>query len=426
MRILMLGWEFAPIVAGGLGVVAKALTTSLVNEHATDITYVLPRIPKNSGLNYGGVRFKNANIDNTAIARMRLIEIGNMMISPYFSEENFQQMLVDLYEDEEGELSDEQKKKIYSLNLMNEIEAYAIKAARLAKAENYDLIHNHDWMTAPAAMETKKHIKKPMIMHVHSTEVERTLGNPNPQIYDIEQKGMKFADKIIAVSQKTKERIIANYGVSADKIEVVHNAIESVESKYGPIAKSIHKDDKVVLFLARLTAMKGANYLLEAAPKVVKVLPKTKFLFIGKGELMETLIEQSVELDVAHKVTFTGFLPHDQVDRAYRFADVFIMPSVAEPFGITPLESIKNGTPVILSKQSGVSEVLQNVLKVDFWDTDELANKIIAVLKHGVLAEELVNNSKRDLEKLSWNEQSRKVLDVYREVNRNYNFKINI
>lgn len=420
MKVFMLGWEFAPIVAGGLGVVCKALTTSLVKNYATEVTYVLPRIPGDAKLEFEGVHFANAAVDDTS--RLRLVDVESLGISPYFTAENFRQFILDLYQ--KGGLNDKTKQEIYSLNLMNEIQIYAQRAASVAETSDYDLIHNHDWMTAPAAVETKKHIDRPLIMHVHSTEIDRTLGNPNPEIYNIERQGMEQADKIIAVSQFTKDKIVANYGISADKIEVVHNAIEQIESKFGPIAKTIHKDDQIVLFLARLTAMKGANYLLQAAPKVLQALPKTKFLFIGQGELLENLVEQSVELGIAHKVTFTGFLPHDQVDRAYRFADVFIMPSIAEPFGITSLEAIKNGTPVIISKQSGVSEVLQNVLKVDFWDTDELANKIIAVLKHGVLAEELVNNSKHDLENLNWTEQSKKVLDIYQEVSQKYSFTV--
>lgn len=421
MKVLMLGWEFAPIVAGGLGVVCKALTTSLVKNYAAEVTYVLPRIPGDAKLNFEGISFANAAVDD--VNKLRIVDIESLGISPYFTEDGLKKLILDLYNNG-GQLSDKTKKEIYSFNLMNEIKIYANRAAAVAEADHYDVIHNHDWMTAPAAVETKKHIDRPMVMHVHSTEVDRTLGNPNPDIYKIEQEGMQYADKIIAVSQITKDRIVANYGISPDKIDVVHNAIEKIENKYGPIAKTIHKDDQIVLFLARLTAMKGANYLLQAAPKVLKALPKTKFLFIGQGELMEELIEMSVNYGISHKVTFTGFLPHDQVDRAYRFADVFIMPSITEPFGITSLEAIKNGTPVIISKQSGVSEVLQNVLKVDFWDTDELANKIIAVLKHGVLAEELINNSKRDLESLSWSTQSKKVLDIYQEVSKKYTFTV--
>jgi glycogen synthase len=417
MRILMLGWEFSPIIAGGLGVVTKALSTSLVKNYATDITYVLPKIPDGSELKFRGINFKDADVNG---AKINFAEVAALGISPYVSPDNIDALVHNIIKN--GNYSEDAKQKLYNVNLMNEIAIYAQQAAKLSTKANYDLIHNHDWMTAPAAVEAKHQIEKPMIMHVHSTEYERTIGNPNQEIFDIERNGMDNADKIIAVSQITKDRIVANYGIDADKIEVVHNAVEQYENKYGPVAKAIHKDDQIVLFLARLTAMKGANYLLDAAKSVVKVLPKTKFVFIGEGELMGTLIEQSVELGIADKVTFTGFLPHDQVDRAYRFADAFIMPSIAEPFGITPLEAIKNGTPVILSKQSGVSEVLQNVLKVDFWDTDELANKIIAVLRHGVLAEELVNNSKRDLENLNWDSQSLKVMDIYKKLTDKYSF----
>ncbi|MFW5702825.1 MAG: glycosyltransferase family 4 protein [Candidatus Dojkabacteria bacterium] len=421
LRVFMLGWEFSPLIAGGLGVVAKSLTERLSGTHGTDVTYVLPRIPSGTKFNFPGIKFKDAS--GAKPSRIRFLEVEAGLVSPYFSPEiNKQEHFSSADSSSLLDGSSDPKKDIYSEDLMQEIDAYARKSLTYAKKSKHDIVHNHDWMTAPAAEAASTATKKPMLMHIHSTEYERTIGNPNQDIFNIERRGMAKADCIIAVSQKTKERIVANYGISSDKIKVVHNAVEITENKYGEIAKAIHKDDNVVLFLARLTAMKGANYLLEAAPKVLKHQPKTKFVFIGKGELGEQLIEQSVGLGIANKVTFTGFLPHEQVDRAYRLADVFIMPSVAEPFGITPLEAIKNGTPVILSKQSGVSEVLQNVLKVDFWDTDELANKIIAILKHGVLAEELANNSRRDLSNISWDEQSRQVFEIYKDITNKYKF----
>jgi glycogen(starch) synthase len=417
-RVLMFGWEFAPLIAGGLGVVCKAITTSLVDTYNTEVTYVLPKIPEQIGLSYHGVHFRSAGLDK--LSNLNIHEIESSLASAYIAPEHYD-LLNFLKEIDVANpaLAKITGREIYGKNLLLEVERYAVQAEKISRQEDFDVIHNHDWMTADAAIAAKEASGKPMVMHIHATEYERTLGHPNPAIFAKELAGMQAADKIIAVSQTTKDRIVANYGIDAGKIVVVHNALERVEGKFGPIAKSIYKDDKVVLFLARLTAMKGANYLLEAAAHVLKHMPKTKFLFVGAGELLESLIEQSVDLGIANKVTFTGFLAHDQVDQVYRRADVFIMPSVAEPFGITPLEAIKNGTPVILSKQSGASEVLQNVLKVDFWDTQELANKIIAVLKHGVLAEELTNNSKRDLEQLSWDDQTKKILDVYSQLKQN-------
>lgn len=417
----MFGWEFSPLIAGGLGVVCRDLSSYLADQ-GTQITYVLPRIPSKVNLALKGISFQNAEVDKIRSNQIRMIGIDSILPGPYYTFEEFHKTIFENHEVVEDISQTGADKKLYGQNFMNEIETYASRAGKYATDDDYDIIHNHDWMTAKAAINAKKASGKPMIMHVHSTEIERTIGFPNQYIYDTEKEGMMFADKIVAVSQLTKDRIVANYGIDPDKIEVVHNAIAQVEAKYGPIAKSIHKDDQIVLFLARLTAMKGANYLLQAAQKVIKVMPKTKFLFVGDGELLETLVEMSVELGISHKVTFTGFLTHDQVDKAYSKADVFVMPSIAEPFGLTPLEAIRNGTPVILSKQSGVSEVLQNVLKVDFWDTDEMANKLIAVLKHGVLSEELSNNSKRDLENLNWDTQSRKVMDLYNKLKQQYSF----
>lgn len=423
IKVLMLGWEFAPIIAGGLGVACRGLANGLIKNHA-DITYVLPRIPEHAS--FGGdveeshLQFKSAEIDLTG---MKVIGVNSGLNTPYASyyPQTNPLAIINLPLAAAGNTTDPHSSPktaagnaIYGKDLLNEVDAYAHNVLQVVPdLDDYDVIHNHDWMTVPAAIKAKEHTGKPMVMHVHATEIDRTLNHPHPKIFATELEGMKAADVIIAVSELTKQKIVSNYGIDPQKVIVVHNAVERIETKHGLIAKSLHKDDQIVLFLARLTAMKGANYLLEAAAKVLPILPKTKFVFVGAGELLEELIERSVDLDIAHKVTFTGFLPHDQVDRAYRSANVFVMPSVSEPFGIAPLEAIKNGTPVIISKQSGVSEVLKNVLKVDFWDTDELANKLIAVLKYGVLAEELSNNSKHELERISWDEQSRKVIDIY-------------
>jgi len=415
----MFGWEFSPLVAGGLGVVCKDITASLSNAHGAQVTYVLPRVPHNIAFAEGGlgekVSIADADVDDPSLIKFIL---ESSFSNPYFAGLGAQSNIF-----ANTNMGINSKKEIYGVNLMQEVYVYAEKAAALAEHRQFDIIHSHDWMTAPAAMLAKERTGKPMVMHVHATEVERALNNPNPRIFAVEQQGFVAADKIIAVSELTKQKIVENYGIDPNKIVVVHNAVERVEKKFGPIAKTIEKDDKVVLFLARLTAFKGANYLLSAAPKVLKALPNTKFLFVGGGELLEKLIEQSVDLGISNKVTFTGFLPHEEVDRAYRLADVFVMPSVSEPFGITSLEAIRNGTPVILSKTSGASEVLQNVLKVDFWDIDEMANKLIAVLRYGVLADELANNSKRDLERLTWDKQTEKIMDVYQQLRGKLDYK---
>lgn len=414
----MLGWEFAPIIAGGLGVVAKSITMSLATTHGSEVTYVLPRIPKSVNLGFNRIHFKNAAVD---VRNVKFFEAAAGLNNAYASPSNmgFYSETLSL----EAELRNSDSKQIYGRDLLNETSAYARQASRIAATSDFEVVHNHDWMTAEAAMSIKNSTGKPMVMHVHATEHERTLGNPNSEIYSREVTGMNYADKIIAVSELTKERIVANYGITPDKIEVVHNAVEQIEAEHKPIARNIHDDDKVVLFLARMTAMKGAHNLLEAAPLVLKHQPNTKFVFVGTGELLEELIEHSAELGIADKVTFTGFLNHNQVDRVYRFADVFVLPSVAEPFGITPLEAIKNGTPVLISKQAGVSEVVQNALKVDFWDVREMANKLIAVLKHDVLAEELVTNSKQDLVQLNWDQQTAKIVEIYRQLKSNYNYQ---
>ncbi len=427
-KVLMLGWEFAPHIAGGLGVVCRDITVNLAKNNDTQVTYVLPQLPSNFDIGGNSGTSAQYRVIGTNV---KFLPISSNIISPYYSVipganasdsvQNSSASQINLHSEgsHNKNASNTTSTPLYSNHIKRDVEQYVYGVVKSSQNEDYNIIHNHDWMTAPAAIELKNITGKPMVMHVHATEMDRTLNRPNDYIFNIELEGFKAADRIIAVSEKTKEKILENYdGIDPSKIIVVHNAIERVEAKYGPIGKALYSDDKVVLFLARLTAMKGADFLLRAAKLVLEKIPNTKFLFVGAGELLEPLVELSVELDIAHKISFTGFLQHNQVDQAYQAADVFVMPSVAEPFGITPLEAIKNGTPVTLSKQAGVSEVLKNVLKVDFWDIDEMANMLVAVLRHGVLADELVNNSKRDLEELSWDKQTAMIKDIYHSLPR--------
>jgi glycosyltransferase involved in cell wall biosynthesis len=301
--------------------------------------------------------------------------------------------------------------------MYGEVHRYADIAAELAKDEEFDVIHAHDWMTYPAGIAVAAISGKPLVVHVHSTEFDRSGEHVNQMIYDIERNGMHAADKVIAVSNYTRNIIINRYGVSSEKIEVVYNGIEYNGNGNMTFRKAkIGRNEKIVLFLGRITMQKGPEYFLMAAKKVLEVMDDVKFVMAGSGDLMQHAVEMAAGLGIGHKVLFTGFLHGEDVERIYKMADLFVMPSVSEPFGLVPLEALANNIPVIISKQSGVSEVLNHALKVDFWDINEMANKIIAVLKYPPLGTTLRDNGRYEAEKLRWKDAAQKCAQIYEEL----------
>jgi glycogen synthase len=396
MRILMFGWEFPPFKSGGLGTACYGLTRGLSTK-GVEIVFVLPSSQEVSG----EFMKKFVFADKVKIRRI------DSKITPYMGTVEYSESI--------NEVHNGKKKKvaIYGNDLFEEIERYAVEARRIAMEEDFDIIHAHDWMTYKAGIEAKKVSGKPLIVQVHATEFDRTGDNPNQGVYDIEKYGLQEADKIIAVSNYTKQKIIEHYGINSDKISVVYNAVEQ-EDKASPF--KIKTGEKIVLFLGRITLQKGPDYFVETANRVLKYYPNVKFVISGSGDMHSKMVRRVAELGIGHKVLFTGFLSGDDVDKAYKMADVYVMPSVSEPFGITPLEAIKNGTPVIISKQSGVSEILKNALKVDFWDIDELTNKIIAVLHYPPLSNTLLYHAKEEVKQLTWEKSAERCIEVYNEV----------
>lgn len=295
---------------------------------------------------------------------------------------------------------------MYRGDLIAEAERYARLVVALTRGENFDVIHAHDWLTYPAGIALARASGKPLVVHVHSTEFDRTgtddkSGNLNQRVYDIERRGMMSAMRVLAVSELTKNICTRRYGVAADKVDVVYNGISDARLQPGP-ADSIRSKDKIVLFLGRITLQKGPEYFIAAAKRVLEKVPDAKFIMAGAGDMEVRMIELAAELGIGHRVLFTGFLRGNDVDRIYRMADCYVMPSVSEPFGLAPLEAMRADVPVIISKQSGVSEVLTHALKVDFWDTDEIANKIVAVLKYPPLGQTLREHGSFELRKLTW------------------------
>jgi len=402
MKVLMFGWEFPPFNTGGLGTACYGLTKGL-SKQGINITFVIPTAPK---------PIKSDFVDMIIAFSTSFVNIKTVdsLLVPYISSEGYETM-----HKKRCMNSDKNFNRVYGQNLFEEVHRYARKAREIAENETFDLIHCHDWMTYLAGIEAKKVSKKPLVMHVHATEFDRTGDHPNQAVYDIERMGMHAADLIIAVSNFTKNKIVEHYGISSEKVFVVHNA---VEFKSFPDTEEfkIKSQDKIVLFLGRITLQKGPDYFLDAAKKVLENEKNIKFIIAGSGDMEVDMIERAARLGIAQHVLFTGFLRGDDIDRAYKMADLYVMPSVSEPFGITPLEAMRNGTPVIISKQSGVSEVIKNCLKVDFWDIDEMASKIIAVLKYNALHHCLKEHGLIEIKKISWNDSAKKCIDVYKKV----------
>lgn len=407
LKVLMLGWELAPIVYGGLGVVCRSITERLIRS-GIQVTYVIPKLPVSVEIpNLNLINASSVTLDEKMFKQLTV----NSTLSPYINNERYLQFLHFIRKNHLGGQDDD----VYGMDLFSEVERYSYRVRELVSLSDFDVIHAHDWMTFKAAVFAKEISGKPLIVHVHATEHDRSAGNPNPAVLEYEQFGLDNADKIIAVSGYTKNRIIDNYKIPASKISVVHNAIERDE-KHQKAETTKPDVTPMVLFLGRLTIAKGADHLLQAADKVVSVVPDAKFVFVGKGEMIKELIDMSIDLGISQNVVFTGWLSHTQVDEAYRSADLFVMPSITEPFGLTALEAMRNGTPVLISRQSGVSEVIQNCLKVDFWDIDGMANKILSVLRYLPLQETLRENGHYDVNHISWESQTNKIIDIYNEL----------
>ena len=393
----MFGWEFPPHNWGGLGTACYGLTKGLSKKGA-DITFVLPK-GASSHDHVNVVAADELYIDNKKLHKKYV----NSLLLPYLTENEYNVKIKALgYGNSiQGDL--------YGKDLCEEVNKYAEKASIIAQFEDFNLIHCHDWMTFKAGIKAKAVSGKPMIAHVHSTDFDRTGGHPNQLVYDMEREGMHKADKVIAVSNYTKDMIVRHYGIDPAKIEVVHNGVDH-QTGY---RKHEEKEEQIVLFLGRLTLQKGPDYFIEVAHKVSQIMPHVKFVVAGAGEMYRKLVDRAAELGLGRNVMFTGHLTGADIDKAYQMADLYVMPSVSEPFGITPLESLKNNTPVIISKQSGVSEVLTNVFKVDFWDIDEMTNKIVGVLSYNNLKSSLAENGYRDVEKITWDSAADKCMAIY-------------
>ena len=437
MKVLMLGWEFPPFISGGLGTACYGLTRAL-SEQGTEVLFVLPRpVPSTHTQHVRLLSPSEVLSAGTKVSRRLLREFEHVrfwavdaVMYPYGE-------AVDVKEGEQTEIKDREellklteevrRRRVkagmgearpgidYAGDMFTETERYAELALEIAELNEFDVIHAHDWMTYRAGMAVAQFTGKPLVVHVHSTEFDRSGEHVNQRIYDIERAGMHAASRVITVSYLTRSIAITRYGVDPAKVRVVYNAIDRNGSPAQVIPR-IRRDEKIVLFLGRITMQKGPEYFVRAAQKVLSVLDNVRFIMAGSGDMARRSIELAAELGIGHKVLFTGFLRGPDVERVFRMADLYVMPSVSEPFGIAPLEAINQEVPVLISKQSGVSEILTHALKVDFWDVDEIANKIIAVLRHPPLHSTLRQHSTIEVSQLNWSTAATGCLDVYREM----------
>jgi glycosyltransferase involved in cell wall biosynthesis len=424
MRVLMFGWEFPPHITGGLGTACFGLTKGLV-KNGVDVIFVVPKAYGDESKE--GFRLVNASdvvVDLTTTEsrefweKVQYMEIGSNLV-PYLDPEEFEKAVTE-YKKNETQIENPGVPRQYSFsgkygpNLMEEVSRYALVSSSIARQEQFDVIHAHDWLTYPAGIAAKKISGKPLVVHVHATEFDRSGEHVNQPVYNIEREGMSEADLVITVSNLTRQIVIDRYGIAAEKVITVHNAVEPVDR---PEVEGVtkHVREKVVTFLGRVTYQKGPDYFVEAANKILKRDSNVRFVMAGSGDLLNKMIRRVAQLKISTKFHFTGFLAGPEVDTMFALSDVYVMPSVSEPFGISPLEAMRSNVPVVISKQSGVAEVLQHALKVDFWDVDALADAIYGILHYEGLRKMFVRYGKTEVDNLIWETAASNILQVYNQ-----------
>ena len=425
----MFGWEFPPHIAGGLGTACYGMTRGLAR-NGVEVVFVMPRAYGDEDQRF--VRVVNASDVETIgtrdhefseelLEKVSFIHIDSNML-PYISPEEYA-----AYHDEfvrsgrTHEWTDVWKQRYtfsgkYGANLMEEVARYAMVAAQVAKdlEGQFDVIHAHDWLTYFAGIAAKRVSGKPLVVHMHATEFDRSGENINRRVYAIEKAGMQAADRAIAVSELTRRIVIGKYGILADKVVTVHNAVRFGESEEAAPERAVK--DKVVTFLGRITYQKGPDYFVEAAAKVLQRVSDVRFVMAGSGDLMNHVVRRVAQLGIADRFHFTGFLKGGEVQRMFRLSDVYVMPSVSEPFGISPLEAMRSGVPVIISRQSGVAEVLDYAIKVNYWDVDALADAIYGLLTYPALGRMFASKGLEEVTGLKWTNAAAKIKTVYETV----------
>ncbi len=426
MKVLMFGWEFPPHISGGLGTACYGLTKGLAGLNNIDVTFVVPKAfgdEDQSAMQLIGAN--NIPIAKTEVQfnsiqkKIDYYEVDSPLI-PYIDEDEFWELKSGKYSKKLRFIKTDEGYKInfsgnYGGNLFEEIYNYAAVSEVLAKNSEFDIIHAHDWLAYPAGIAAKTISGKPLVVHVHATEFDRSGDNINNKIYAIEREGMEQADKVITVSNFTKKTVIEKYGIPPQKVTTVYNAVEPLFKKNSAVRPK-QTDEKIVTFLGRITHQKGPEYFIEAANLVLKKLHNVRFIMAGSGDMMNAMIARTAELGISDRFHFTGFLDENNVHHLFELTDVFVMPSVSEPFGIVPLEAMQSKVPVIISNQSGVSEIIKNAIKVDFWDTYAMADAIHGLLNYQALSKHFKAEGKTEVDNLKWINSAQKVSNIYKSV----------
>ena len=423
----MFGWEFPPHIAGGLGTASYGLTRGLA-KHGTEVIFVVPKAYGDEDQRF--VKVVNASDVETLYGdsrhediwdKLTFIHIDSNMI-PYVSPEEFEARSEeyrrtgriatggDLWK-ERFEFSGK-----YGANLMEEVARYAMVAAQVARdlEGQFDLIHAHDWLTYYAGIAAKRVSGKPLVVHMHATEFDRSGERINKEVYAIERAGMEAADRVVAVSNLTRRIVIDKYGIPPEKVVTVHTAVRFGSKETEEEKRAV--DDKIVTFLGRITYQKGPDYFVEAAAKVLKRMSGVRFVMAGSGDMLNHIVRRVAKLGIADRFHFPGFLKGDEVQKMFALSDVYVMPSVSEPFGISPLEAMRSNVPVIISKQSGVAEVLDYAIKVDYWDVDALADAIYGLIRYPVLAAVSAEKGLEEVTSLKWENAAAELIEVYRSL----------
>jgi len=415
----MFGWEFPPHISGGLGTACYGLSKSLAQQNI-DIKFVVPKKygkEDSSFLDIEGADKAYINLSKKDFLHIQeKIEFlqADYNIVPYISVEEYKNKFSD-FKDAKFKNSSSNRMQLnisgkYGAKLIEEVYKYALFATQLGSMNDFDIIHAHDWLTYPCGIAAKAISGKPLIIHVHATEFDRSGNNINKAVFKIEQEGMKEADKIIAVSKLTKQTIVEKYKIPSDKIEVVYNAVEPICE----IEKQKkHVKEKIVCFLGRITYQKGPSYFIDVAKRLLSKDSNVRFVMAGSGDMLNDMVDLVAELGISDKFHFCGFLKGKEISKLFSISDVFVMPSISEPFGIVPLEAMQCGVPVVISKSSGVSEILTNALKVDFWDVDNTANSIYALLHHKGISDLFKQSGKIEVDQLKWKNSASRLIDVY-------------
>lgn len=373
MKALMFGWEFPPHILGGLGTASYGLTRGMSQQPDLDITFVLPKPWGDEDQSF--LRIIGAN--SIPVPERGCIEFSGR----------------------------------YPDNLVEEIGNYEAVAREIAWREDFDIIHSHDWLTYPAGIAAKEIKHVPMVIHVHATDFDRSRGNVNPTVYAIERRGMDAADHIMCVSNLTRQTVIEKYGQDPSKVSTVHNAVEPLPHPEEFVKHP--RKEKIVTFLGRITMQKGPEYFVEAAARVLEKTSGVRFVMAGSGDKMNEMIDLVAKRGIADKFHFPGFMRGRQVQEMLSESDVYIMPSVSEPFGISPLEAMQVGCPSIISKQSGCAEILSHAIKTDYWDIDAMADAIYAIVKYPAMYKSLHELGVEEVNNIRWYDAGLKVRAVY-------------